>query len=236
MIKSAIEKILGLSAPTITEHDGIEYADRQLFPIKPPQPARLEIKSLSGLVDYVRACTKQEERNNLVIHAEGPDSVYLLTKLDMIFQTRDCLAHCSLFEDRRFTFGQFMDVENFIISLQSHFVQTETSKKILQIVGNIKCETVQTSEDDGTTQRVAAKQGTVMVKEVSVPNPVSLKPFRTFRELDQPESAFVLRVKSDSGRFSCALFEADGSEWKLDAMARIKTYLEKEIKDIAIIA
>ena len=44
--------------------------------------------------------------------------------------------------------------------------------------------------------------------DVKVPNPVTLRPFRTFIEVEQPESKFIFRMR-EGGR--CAIFEADGA-------------------------
>lgn len=62
----------------------------------------------------------------------------------------------------------------------------------------------------------------------AVPNPVYLKPFRTFTEITQPESAFVLRMR-ESGGIQVALFEADGGAWKNEAILAIKDYLEIQL-------
>jgi hypothetical protein len=40
--------------------------------------------------------------------------------------------------------------------------------------------------------------------------------------VEQPESKFVLRIKDGP---QIALFEADGGEWRLAAMLRIKKFL-----------
>ena len=55
-----------------------------------------------------------------------------------------------------------------------------------------------------------------------------LAPRRTFPEVDQPESPFVLLVKqSREGMMpEIALFEADGGLWKLTAIQNIKDYLK----------
>ena len=53
---------------------------------------------------------------------------------------------------------------------------------------------------------------------------VTLKPFRTFREIEQPESEFILRYQNRNG-IEAALFEGDGGCWKLDAILRIKEWL-----------
>ena len=44
-------------------------------------------------------------------------------------------------------------------------------------------------------QKVAARTGFATTGLAAVPNPVTLKPFRTFVEVPQPASEFVLRLK-----------------------------------------
>jgi hypothetical protein len=93
--------------------------------------------------------------------------------------------------------------------------------------------------DDGVSQAIQAKVGVATVATVQVPNPVVLAPFRTFVEVDQPESELIFRMQNGP---RCALFEADGGAWKLTAMRNIKDYLhaalEQEIESgkIVIIA
>jgi hypothetical protein len=84
-------------------------------------------------------------------------------------------------------------------------VKNEDRDIMLKVVGNIKEETVNTIGDDGVSQAVVAKMGVATVANVKVPNPVVLKPYRTFVEVDQPESEFIFRMQSGP---RCALFEA----------------------------
>lgn len=71
-----------------------------------------------------------------------------------------------------------------------------------------------------------------MFRSAIVPNPVKLKPYRTFLEVDQPVSEFIFRMKQDKyDGVLCALFEADGGAWKMEATERIKKYLESELKE-----
>jgi hypothetical protein len=48
----------------------------------------------------------------------------------------------------------------------------------------------------------------------------------TFREVEQPESPFVLRFNEDG---NAALFTGDGSKWKLEAVSAIRKYLEEAL-------
>lgn len=56
---------------------------------------------------------------------------------------------------------------------------------------------------------------------------VKLKPYRTFYEVEQPESEFLLRL-SDDGKVG--FFEADGGMWEMTARRTIKEYLEKALE------
>ena len=58
---------------------------------------------------------------------------------------------------------------------------------------------------------------------------MKLQPFRTFLEVAQPESEYLLRVDED-GRIG--LFEADGGVWKLEAKRNVKEYLADALADL----
>ncbi|MDL2276354.1 hypothetical protein LJC02_01750, partial [Breznakia sp. OttesenSCG-928-G09] len=52
-------------------------------------------------------------------------------------------------------------------------------------------------------------------------------PFRTFAEVEQPNSRFLLRVREGG---EMALFEADGGAWKLEAQNNVSTFIRKELE------
>ncbi|NQK92942.1 hypothetical protein HO498_01330 [Streptococcus suis] len=68
------------------------------------------------------------------------------------------------------------------------------------------------------------------VKSTLAPNPVTLRPYRTFAEVEQPASQFIYRI--DKAGYM-ALFEADGGKWKLDAINNIATYLKSKLGEQA---
>lgn len=57
-------------------------------------------------------------------------------------------------------------------------------------------------------------------------------PFRTFIEIEQPESEFLLRAKKGYEGIEFALFEADGGAWKKEAIDNIAAYLKENLKEI----
>lgn len=53
----------------------------------------------------------------------------------------------------------------------------------------------------------------------------------------QPESEFIFRLRSQAGAIpECALFEADGGKWKLDAVLAIKAWLEQQQLGLPVVA
>jgi hypothetical protein len=118
-------------------------------------------------------------------------------------------------------------------------VPTEWSTRILALAGNLKAGREVTTQDDGVSQTATVKAGVTLVDTAKVPNPVPLKPYRTFIEVNQPESSFVLRLKQgyrENELPSIALFEADGGAWRLEAIQSIAQYLRTALPELKILA
>ena len=238
----AINEIQNAVMPMIlTDRDGNQYTSKAVYPVNPkeqPEPSTLKIATLTGLIDYVLSSGDSKiEPTPATVHIKSHCEVELLSSIYGPAKQRACLV-LSSFADllgKSFQFGTYYDQESFIVGLQSLFVPTSSRAQVLKIIGTIKENQVRESSDDGVTQAVSAKAGIALVTEVDVPNPVILQPYRTFREIDQPESPFILRVRQGREKPECALFEADGGRWKLEAIGRIKEFLEDKI-ELPIIA
>ncbi len=211
--------------------EGWKLAD---VPKPAPEPKPLTFGTLVGFVGYVIGNRDSLEESKLMVHVVGPRRVELLEPLTGAFRQRPLLAAADLdvFEPKGFPFGQWLDMESFVIGLQASFVATEARDDLLRLIGNVKDEAVRQTSDDGVTQTVVAKQGAALVAEVPVPNPVTLAPYRTFREVEQPESRFILRLRS--GGPTCALFEADGGAWKIQAANGVTAWLRDALRDTAV--
>jgi len=233
-----IQKILDINEPRKIIVDDREYFDRALIPVKNPEPTSLPIHTLTGIEGYVKTCVEEtEDRTDFIIHIETHRKVFLITPLIGDFKQRFTLVTAE-HSQPVFKFGEFMDVELFNIKLQSMFVQDAVTAEILRIIGNLKDGTVRTVADDGVSQSVTTKTGVATVEEMTVPNPVALKPYRTFPEIEQPGGLFVHRLISGAAGENprAALFEADGGQWQNVAIHRIKTWLQERLPDIPIIA
>ena len=233
MLSEFIDKIIEKAVPQKLKVDDREYFTRQLFPVLEPMPENLQIHTLTGLVDFINDFGKTD----ILIQIWNSTHVSVIGQLQAKFMQRPTYisaTHTKLEQP----FDRWMDLEPFIIAMQAMFVQDDTVSNILSLIGNIKDGTVKTYSDDGITQAVTAKTGAASINEILVPNPVTLQPYRTFMEIDQPASQFIFRMRSgpEGGTPTCYLTEADGGKWKIEAILRIREWLTKKLPDIPIIA
>ncbi len=229
-LKEALKYAVELSAPYETDINGDTYTDKKVYRVKKDLKAEpLHMETLTGLVDYLNsgADTMPEA---LILHVVSPTRVVLLSNLNRD-RERECLAQADAMLPE-FRYGEFMDSENFLIGIRSKFIQNEDAEKLLTFAGTVEAGSINTYSDDGISQSASVKQGIVGKETKLVPNPVKLRPYRTFIEVEQPESEFIFRMKNRDNSVGCALFEADGGAWEREAMKHIKEYLEYELADI----
>lgn len=229
MIKKALEYINELKEPFIREIDGNTYSDKPLERINYiPYAGAIEMVTLSSFVEYIKA-NVDVMADKMIVHVVSPTEVRLYSALDSD-RKREYLVNVRAgLPD--FRFGSFIDHENFVIALQSKFAPNEDRDLVLKFAGTVEDGTVAQYGDDGVTQKATVKTGLASKADAVVPNPVTLIPYRTFLEVQQPASDFIFRMKSANG-VQCAIFEADGGAWKNEAMDNIKEYLKNELADL----
>lgn len=230
MIKKALEYLIDLGGANVMKINGREYADREIFPVKPPTVPTLEVHSLASIVTYIKEMAGMEsghEEMPLLLHIEDYKTVSIKGLAVDDWKEREIFMRATA-ETPDFNFGRYYDAENFNIALQSVFLQNEDRDIMLKVVGNLKDEAVRNISDDGVSQATTVRTGIATVAEVKVPNPVTLKPYRTFIDIEQPESKFIFRMREGG---ACALFEADGGAWKSSAQVSIYDYLKDNLKE-----
>lgn len=230
MIEAAMRFLLETGRDTLCEVEKRPYSTVTLHPVLEPQAKALELQTLTGLVDYLQSNIDGLLQNCLLVNVTSATTVALYGQLQQPFAQRQEFVKAQ-HQEKPFEFGKFMDIEQFVIELQAKFVQDEMTATILQVVGNITDGVVNTFADDGVTQQVTSKSGIGRVIMADIPNPVTLQPYRTFSEIEQPPGRFILRMMGTSGegRPRAALFEADGGAWRLEAIHRIKAWLQERV-------
>lgn len=234
MIKEALQYIVGLGKAEEHQIYGDTYSDKPLHRIDPyyPKAEAIVMHTLTSLVDYIKAHV-DEMTEKMIIEVRSPEEVALCSQLDT---NRDRETMAVVYARiPSFPFDSFIDQEKFCINLQSKFIDDpETDRAlILKFAGTVEAGTVAQYGDDGVTQKATVKTGIASKGEAIVPNPVKLRPYRTFLEVKQPKSEFIFRMKQDKyDGINCAIFEADGGAWQMEATKAIKEYLQFELSDL----
>lgn len=210
------------------------YADN-----RQPLAEPLKLHTLDALVAYLVSDPDPDHMampadSHRLIEIQDPVTVNLHTALSEQPQTREreTLIVTKALAGGAFPFGQYLDQEQFVTALQTAFVRDEQVEAILKIVGTIQDGRVGTFDDDGHTQKVTVSAGITRKSEVAVPNPVVLRPYRTFPEIEQPASSYVLRLRSGRGEEppTMALVDVVDNQWKLESVKAIRAYLSSQLE------
>lgn len=228
MTRDALQYMVGLKTAEVLEINDEKYVDKNVQRVdKELRASAIQMNTLTSLVDYLKAGV-DSMADKMLVQVISPTEVKLISMLDTD-RKRECLVEVEAMIPS-FEYGRYMGNESFIIALQSKFIDNDDRALLLQFAGTVKDESIAQYGDDGVTQKATIKTGITSVGDAVVPNPVKLRPFRTFVEVTQPESAFVFRMRQADGRgVECAIFEADGGAWKNAAMKSIKEYLQFEL-------
>lgn len=226
MLRQLVEFLMSLKPERHNEGARVFYST-EMYEIHEPGIEPLKTTNLDSIVQYIKNFYKVEKiSENLLVEVRTPTEVRLYTKLTDGTKVRHCLLK-SEFEPPKFITGRFLEQKEFIIMLKSCFVPSPDRDRLIQVSGKTVDIDSTTRHDNGFGQTVQVENGLNIERE-NLPEVLSLAPFRTFPEADQPKSLFIPRAEK-GGRF--AIFEADGGAWKNQAMTNIREYLTTSLAD-----
>ena len=208
------------SQPTRFEMQGKQFmvlaGESEEIRIRDPHvPQRKTIFTLQGLVDFIKADVDHlfgDPDRRHIVSVMSPECVSIFSPLIGEENIRHEVARCA-YEAEHIGFGRQMTQEDFVVMLQSRFEDTDSRALVLKVI----------------------KKGVVTNGETSFKNPAYLQPIRTFTEVEQPESPFVLRVTPGDPEkktpVTVALHECDGGAWKIKAVQTIGRFLKDALAD-----
>lgn len=241
MLKAAIEKIVELASPSVIQVNGKTFSNERFTEVKEQlyYPECLILNSLDGIVKMIQKEAKEKRLSDINVPTDDNTVEQRLYVRVSEYNRVDVFTSYDTQGVRTYLYRSnadvpgfregFRDRETMLIQLRSLFLQTQDVAYLLELLSKMSDEEKVTSQDNGVTQVVEARKGVALKEQVEVRPRVKLTPFRTFLEVDQPESEFLLRV-GDGGQVG--LFEADGGVWKLVAKRSIAAYLEGRLKDL----
>lgn len=225
MLKEMIEKIVSL-APVSTHKIGkFEFAGNKLHEVMPPMAHSQRLHSLTSLVDQAKLDFEEEVKTEIVIASPTQASIVESERDD--YGRIQELAYVDLSHLKPSLIdGQRYSVEDFILNLQRSFKRDVNMESLLELVSNIKLREESDLVDDGITQTVSAKSGTTLTEKVTIKNPMKLKPFVAFPEIDVPAKEFIFRIhRNGVSSVSVSLSTSDSVQWDLQVLELIKKWI-----------
>ena len=229
-LKNALEYAVELASPTTYEINGETFSSHPLHRINEKGVglvSALEVSTLTGFVDYIASNRDNIDISKTMVVISGTRSVDLISVPNKDKKREIYITAKAIVPDHNW--GRWIDNEDFVIGLQSKFAPGGDKDTLMKYIGNMQEDQGVQTMDDGISQKIVAKTGIANVSNVILPNPVNLRPYRTFQELVQVESSFTFRVRKGG---ECALFEADGGEWAVRCRMVIKEYLNEQLSNI----
>jgi len=221
----------------IIDINGRKHTFGKFEPLPEPSVDTMRFATLTGFCDFVKAKVEEQVDGGLMITVDSHTNVSLRSAL--------CDPHWGSFENyavanadnhtSHFGFGEKYDVEDFMIRLQTSFVDSEQRNNLIKVAGNMSSDSEHKMEDDGVTQSTTV--GRAVKTKVHIQNPIKLRPYRTFHEDEQIESPFVFRIHPGERGYdgpALALYESDSGKWKLDAISAIAKWIGERVGDVPV--
>ena len=232
-LKDAIDRVVELAKPfTLETHGGHQFCSATLREVKPnvESPERYSVDTLEALVKLIRT-EGIKHSPKLYMCVDSARRVMV----DTTYTHRDYAEYSRLplyeavTDVPSISINQSISQERAVVELQSLYAVTPDRDYLLSLLSRIDVNQGVSSVDNGISQEVSVRTGAVLKEQQTVQPIVRLQPYRTFLEVEQPASDFLLRLDKE-GR--PALYEADGGAWKLEAKRNIAAYLGEQLADL----
>lgn len=216
------------------------FRDGRLIEVQKPEPLpeyspdQFVAFTLDGLIDWVKADTDKlfdSQNPKAMVVVKNPTLVKIYSHAKGEMKQRIVYGACQ-YDAPFIPFNKYMDSESLFVNIQTCFTQDDNRDIVLRIVNNMAEEQSAQVSDDGISQRVAIKSGVQEIDKAIFKNPAYLRPMRTFTEVSQPMSPFVVRFKEGK---QAALFEADGGKWQVEAVRAVGNYLKDKLADANVV-
>ena len=230
MLQKFIEHIQKTTQPLITEVDGSTFritSDGDVKEVLPTifHPDTLPLNSLDALIKMVKTEASEQDAplyitipDHMTVRCFGqPDAAERYHR--QIYYEANATDVPGWAEKNTLGFEEAQ------IALRTRFQETPDTLYAMKLVSDISLGAKVIYNDNGIATTITTQKGVALQTNEQIRPLVKLRPYRTFQEVEQPESIFLIRV-SDRG---ISFIEADGGMWKLAARETIKTFLEERL-------
>lgn len=231
MLKALYEKILSTAQPILTVVENAMFcvtSDGKATELRPTidHPDILPLNSLDALVKMIKTETPRFTEAPLYITIPSHLLVQCFTQPEPTERFfRQFFYEVKATDVPGWDSKVQLGFEEMQIALRTRFQETPDALYAMKLLSDISTGAKITFNDNGVATSVVTKKGIDLQANETIRPIVKLKPYRTFQEVEQPESTFLIRVNERGISFT----EADGGMWKLKARETVKAFLEKAL-------
>ena len=234
MLKAAIEKIQELSRVQVLKVDSATYVvggDGDYKQVRPDLDVAepLTLHSLEALVTLIKTegvADPETLDGPLYITVPSHTTVrcfgHPVPKRRM---RRDCHYWVEATDVPGWNEKVDMRFDEAMIALRTRFQATPDAEYALKLLSDITTGSKITLNDNGIATSVVSRAGVSLQANTPIRPIISLRPYRTFQEVEQPVSQFLIRVSERGITF----VEADGGMWKVAARKTVRDYLAEKL-------
>lgn len=227
MISEAIAKIIEIhnpQQPTFIDKCGVERHTKSGDVLRRPALDRTSGNSLESVVEVV---SKYGDILEIQCSIDRVLVTGILEDNSCLYNHKVHIATPILPKD--FPFGSPMDPEIFIIKASDFFERDDNYKSMIAALSCITDVQETVTSDDGVTQTVTYKSGINRKDSGKLEPFVTLRSFRTFREVEQPQDTYLIRLSKGKEGPLVALYEASGYRWKQSCSEAVYKYIRDRV-------
>lgn len=228
MIREAIEKIKELCDPAVFDICGktflVSKTGDAYTEVKPEleMVENINLSSLGAMIAFVKnEAIATHDRVYITIPDHTTVKCFTVPYPDMR-QKREYLYTAKATDVPGWNEKVSLPFEEALIALRTRFQAATDTDYALRLLSNITTGGKVTYNDNGIATSIITKRGIDLQNNENIKPIIKLRPYRTFQEVEQPESQFLIRISERNITF----IEADGGMWKLEARNTVKKYLE----------
>ena len=228
MLKALYEKILSTAQPVLTVVENSMFcvtSDGTAKELRPAidHPDTLPLNSLDALIKMVKTEAPRFTEAPLYITIPNHLMVQCFTQPEPTERFfRQFFYEVKATDVPGWAEKNTLGFEEAQIALRTRFQETPDTLYAMKLVSDISLGAKVIYNDNGIATTITTQKGVALQTNEQIRPLVKLRPYRTFQEVEQPESIFLIRV-SDRG---ISFIEADGGMWKLKARETVKEFLE----------
>lgn len=234
MLKEAIEKIVSLANPMVSEVRGNTFVfgkDGNFMQVEPDleMVGEITLNSLDAMVKFVTSEATRLTDSILYLTIPNHLTVKCFTSPDVECKNlRTALYEAKATDVPGWGEKMQLSFEEAQIALRTRFQKTPDTEYAQKLLSDITTGCKVTYNDNGVATNIVTQQGVALQGKTTIRPIINLRPYRTFQEVEQPASDFLIRVNDRYITF----IEADGGMWKLAARKTVADYLEEKLADL----